>query len=99
MDHVMPMIDNTLLVDRLASQAADYERQRLSRDIHDSAIQPYIGLKLGLDALRRRAADSDPVARDLAELADRTDYVINDLRTFVGGLRGPGSSERVNVLE
>jgi signal transduction histidine kinase len=98
MDHVMPMIDNTLLVDRLASQAADYERQRLSRDIHDSAIQPYIGLKLGLDALRRRVSDSDPVAVELDELADRTDSVIKDLRTFVGGLRGPGSTERVNVL-
>jgi signal transduction histidine kinase len=98
MDHVMPMIDNTQLVDRLASQAADYERQRLSRDIHDSAIQPYIGLKLGLDALRRRVSDDDMVAEGLAELADRTDSAIKDLRTFVGGLKGPGASERVNVL-
>ena len=98
MDHVMPMIDNTQLVDRLASQAADYERQRLSRDIHDSAIQPYIGLKLGLDALRRQVPDTDSVAKGLAELADRTDSVIKDLRTFVGGLKGPGSTERVNVL-
>jgi signal transduction histidine kinase len=99
MDHVMPMIDSTQLVDRLASQAADYERQRLSRDIHDSAIQPYIGLKLGLDALRRQVSDSDAVAKGLAELGDRTDSVIKDLRAFVGGLKDPaGSNERVNVL-
>ena len=97
-DHVMPMIDNIQLVDRLASQASEYERQRISRDIHDSAIQPYIGLKLGLDALRRKVSVDDPVAGGLAELAERTNAVIKDLRTYVGGLQDPGSSERVNVL-
>ena len=97
-DHVMPMIDNIQLVDRLASQASEYERQRISRDIHDSAIQPYIGLKLGLDALRRKVSIDDPVAGGLTELAERTDSVIKDLRTYVGGLREPGSGERVNVL-
>jgi len=97
-DHVMPMIDNIQLVDRLASQASEYERQRISRDIHDSAIQPYIGLKLGLDALRRKVSIDDPVAGGLAELAERTDSVIKDLRTYVGGLQDPGSNERVNVL-
>jgi signal transduction histidine kinase len=98
MDHVMPLIDNIQLVDRLASQAAEYERQRISRDIHDSAIQPYIGLKLGLDALRRRVSDDDSVAHGLAELAEKTDSVIKDLRIFVGGLKDPGSGERMNVL-
>jgi len=97
-DHVRPMIDNIQLVDRLASQASEYERQRISRDIHDSAIQPYIGLKLGLDALRRKVSTDDPVAGELTELAERTDSVIKDLRSYVGGLRDPGSSERVNVL-
>ena len=97
-DHVRPMIDNIQLVDRLASQASEYERQRISRDIHDSAIQPYIGLKLGLDALRRKVSIDDPVAGELTELAERTDSVIKDLRSYVGGLRDPGSSERVNVL-
>lgn len=97
-DHVMPMIDYIQLVDRLASQASEYERQRISRDIHDSAIQPYIGLKLGLDALRRQVSINDPVASGLTELAERTDSVIKDLRTYVGGLQDPRSSERVNVL-
>src|ERR1051326_1711990 len=98
MDHVMPMIDNIELVDRLASQASEYERQRISRDIHDSAIQPYIGLKLGLEALRRNMSNDDPVAGGLAELVERTDSVITDLRTYVGGLQGPGSAQRINVL-
>jgi len=98
MDHVMPMIENIQLVDRLASQASEYERQRISRDIHDSAIQPYIGLKLGLEALRRNISNDDPVAGGLAELVERTDSVITDLRTYVGGLQGPGSAQRINVL-
>lgn len=96
MDHVMPMIDNIQLVDRLASQAAEYERQKISRDIHDSAIQPYIGLKLGLEALRRNLSNDDRAADGLAELVERTDSVIGDLRTYVGGLQGPG--QRSNVL-
>jgi signal transduction histidine kinase len=97
-DHVVPMIDNIQLVDRLASQASEYERQRISRDLHDSAIQPYIGLKLGLDALRRKIPIDDPVASGLTELAERTESVIKDLRSYVGGLREPGASERVTVL-
>jgi signal transduction histidine kinase len=98
MDHVMPTIDNIELIDRLASQASEYERQRISRDIHDSAIQPYIGLKLGLDALRRSVSEDDPIAQGLAELAEKTDSVIKDLRTFVWDLKDPSSRERMNVL-
>jgi len=66
MDHVMPMIDNIHLVDRLALQASEHERQRISRDIHDSAIQPYIGLKLGLEALRRNMPTDEAIAGGLA---------------------------------
>lgn len=98
MDQVIPMIDNIQLIDRLASQASEDERQRISRDIHDSAIQPYIGLKLGLEALRRNVSNDDPIAGGLGELVERTDSVIRDLRTYVGGLQSPGSDPRSNVL-
>jgi len=97
-EHIMPMIDNVRLVDRFASEASEYERQRISRDIHDSAIQPYIGLKLGLDALRRQVADNDPISAGLAELAEKTSSVIHDLRTYVGGLQDRSSSGFTNVL-
>src|SRR5215213_2464594 len=97
-EHVIPMIDNVRLVDRFASEASEYERQRISRDIHDSAIQPYIGLKLGLDALRRQVPDNDPVSEGLTELAEKTNSVIDDLRTYVGGLQDRSSSDSVNVL-
>lgn len=97
-EHVMPMIDNVRLVDRLASEASEYERQRISRDIHDSAIQPYIGLKLGLEALCRQVPDDDTLSAGLAELADKTNSVIKDLRTYVGELRDRSSSDSVNAL-
>jgi len=97
-EHVMPMIENVRLVDRFASEASEYERQRISRDIHDSAIQPYIGLKLGLEALRRQVGDDDPISAGLEELAEKTNFVIKDLRTYVGELKDRSSSDPVNAL-
>jgi len=97
-EHVTPMIENISLVDRLASEASEHERHRLSRDIHDSAIQPYIGLKLGLDALRRKVTPDEPLYNDLEELADKTNGVIKDLRRYVGGLQDRDSADQSNML-
>jgi signal transduction histidine kinase len=97
-EHVMPMIDNIRLVDKLVSEAAERERQRISHDIHDSAIQPYIGLKFGLDALRRKVAPGDPLSGDIEELVDKTSGVIKDLRQYVGGLQDHDSADRGNIL-
>src|SRR5262249_8488278 len=36
--HVMPAMENIRLVDQLASTAAEMERQRVGRDLHDSVI-------------------------------------------------------------
>jgi signal transduction histidine kinase len=97
-EHVTPMIENISLVDRLASEASEHERHRLSRDIHDSAIQPYIGLKLGLDALRRKVTPDEPLYSDLEELADKTNGVIKDLRRYVGGLQDRDSADQSDML-
>jgi len=40
-----PVIETIDLLDRLASEAAFRERQTIARDLHDSTIQPYIGLR------------------------------------------------------
>ena len=98
LEHVVPMIDNVRLVEHLASEASEYERKRISRDIHDGAIQPYIGLKLGLDALRRQVSQNDSVAAGLAELAEKTNSVIDDLRSYVGELKERSSNESESVL-
>jgi signal transduction histidine kinase len=52
-----PVIENIRLVDRLASDAAEVERQRIAHDLHDSVIQPYIGLQIGLTAIDQKLAD------------------------------------------
>src|SRR4029453_17030824 len=36
------IVENIQLLDRLTSEVATQERQRISRDLHDGTIQPYI---------------------------------------------------------
>ena len=68
-EHVTPVLENIRLVDRLASEAAEYERQRIARDIHDGMIQPYIGLQLGLAAIRQKIErGNNDVGHDVREL-------------------------------
>src|SRR4029079_10595782 len=43
-EQVTQQLDNIRLVDHLASNAAERERNRIAGDIHDSVVQPYIGL-------------------------------------------------------
>lgn len=84
-----PLLDNIRLLERLSSTAAEQERQRLARDIHDSVIQPYIGLQYRLAAIRNKvAAGSSDVAADLERLFESTAAEVNGLRGFVRGLKG-----------
>ena len=89
-EQLSPRIENVQLLDRLASEVADHERQKISRDIHDSAIQPYIGLKFGLEALARKVAPEDPLSKDIGRLVEMTNSEITELRRYVKGLRGDG---------
>ena len=106
-DQVMPIVASIRLVDRLAAEAAEEERRRIARDIHDSIIQPYIGLQMGLVGIRRKLAGaqdpqtgieqaqevvSDAVA-DTDRLIEMTSDGISDLRGYVHGLREAGGDE------
>lgn len=81
------VVESVQLIDELVSRAADHERYRISMDIHDTTIQPYIGLKLGLDALHRRSGGDNPLSADIGELRDMADATINDLRRYTATLR------------
>lgn len=95
--HVMPTLENIRLVDQLASTAAEAERQRIARDLHDSVIQPYIGLQMGLTALYQKFAAGDTdLGEDLKQLCALTDIGIASLRCYRGALRD--SSEPVAPL-
>jgi signal transduction histidine kinase len=107
-DYMMPVVDSIRLVDRLAAEAAEDERKRIARDIHDSIIQPYIGLQMGLAGLRQKLsedyAESSSNSADLLQIirnaAGDTDRLIEltgdgigDLRRYVRGLRDEGEYE------
>jgi len=65
------------------------DRLALSRDLHDAMIQPYVGLKIALEALHREALAADSVlAGRIAELVSMTDLTLGDLRQYVAGIRG-----------
>ena len=97
MDHVAPVMENIRLVDNLASDAAEQERRRLARDIHDSVIQPYLGLQFGVAAVRQKLEDGNTsVLEDVNELLELTNHELAELRRYVGGLRA--GEERQGVL-
>jgi signal transduction histidine kinase len=73
-------IDRIDLLDRIASDAAALERKKIALDLHDTAIQSYIGLQLGLVALCRKAAPGNPLAPDLDRLVNMAAEVIAQLR-------------------
>lgn len=77
------LLDAMVHLHRLACEAADGERRKISLDLHDSAIQPYLGLRMGLEALRRKMAPDNVLARDLDELYRMTQDSIADLRGYV----------------
>ena len=87
------------------TQIVAEERQKISRDIHDSAVQPYIGLKLALEALASKIPPDHPLYSDIARLVDMTSMEIAGLRRYIKGLKGQlgparetlGSVVRVNA--
>jgi signal transduction histidine kinase len=94
LEHTMPTIDNIRLVDRLASDAAEEERRRIGRDLHDSVIQPYIGLQMGLVAIQKKlATQSETVSEDVERLLTLTNAGIADLRHYMGELRETGARD------
>ncbi len=95
------VVDNTQLVEELVSTASEHERARLSLDIHDHTIQPYIGLRIGLGALQRKAA-AEPIKDALDDLMAIADATVRDLRDYAAALRqtGPaGENMLVSAIE
>jgi signal transduction histidine kinase len=96
-DHAMPVLQNIKLVDQLASDAADAERQRIALDFHDRVIQPYIGLQMALEAIRQKLSICyADVTHDIDWLLDLTKDELAQLRHLVQGLKSGG--ERVGGL-
>ena len=80
------VVENLQLVEELVSTAAEHERTMISRDIHDAAVQPYIGLRLGLEALHRQGGADSPLAPKILDLIDMANATVRDLRGYTRGL-------------
>lgn len=90
-EELAPLVENAYLREQLAAEVAETERARIGRDLHDSAIQPYIGLKFAVEAVLRRASGDNPLRDDLARLAEMATGELSAMRDVVSGLRGmPG---------
>ena len=62
------LIEHVRILDRMASVAAAAERKRIVTDLHDTTIQPYIGLKMGLEALKAQASGDNPLTGAIDKL-------------------------------
>lgn len=81
------VVENMLLVEELITSAAEQERLAMSRDLHDSTIQPYIGLKLALDGLYREAGAKNSLTPRIADLIEMADLTIRDLRSYAAKMK------------
>lgn len=87
------VIQNVGVLDRMALDAAAHERKKISLDIHDGVIQPYIGLNLGLNAIRNKAHPDNPLIQDIDRLRSRVEKVIADLRAYASRVGRGGLAE------
>jgi signal transduction histidine kinase len=92
-EHVMRVMENMRLVDRLATEAAELERQNIARDIHDSIVQPYIGIQIGLIAIKNKLDNGLTPAKEVARLIEISEAEIEDLRRYMKGLKGSRALE------
>ena len=90
-NQIKPQINHIRLQNKIATTAASTAtlamRHKISIDLHDSTIQPYIGLKLGLEALRRKIPEGAAIAAEVDELVIMAEESIAELRQYVRGLK------------
>jgi signal transduction histidine kinase len=96
--YAVPVIENINLLDRLASEATEQQRLKISRDIHDSTVQPYIGIKLGLEALQIKQANGADIAPDIAQLIEIANSNIVSIRSYINKLKGDATDTEKGVV-
>jgi signal transduction histidine kinase len=87
MRDALPLLERSDLLEQLQRETAARERERMGRDLHDSAVQPYLGLKYGLEALARQAGTDNPLGPKIGQLVGMANEELHHLRDVVSGLR------------
>ncbi len=86
--HAGIAIENARLHDQVGRLAIVDERDRISRDLHDSVIQAIYAQTLALDDVPELVrTEPDEAARRVDEAIDALHAVIRDIRNFIFGLR------------
>jgi signal transduction histidine kinase len=98
MSQAAPVVENVNLLDRLASEATEQQRQKISRDIHDGTVQPYIGIKLGLEALQIKHAQGEDIAPDITRLVEIANSNITSIRGYINKLKGDAADTEKGVV-
>lgn len=91
------LLQQASYVDSLQSEIAAHERSRIGRDLHDSAIQPYLGLKFAIEALAMQCPANNPLHGPVQELRSVCESELLELRKTVSALRA-GSTLGENSL-
>ena len=86
-DVIASVVDNMELIENLIAEASGQERFRISLDVHDTTIQPYIGLTLALDALAMEFNTDSRLSDRLNEIIKMANLTILDLRSYKDTLR------------
>jgi signal transduction histidine kinase len=68
-------------------EAADAERRRIERDLHDGAQQRLVALSINLRMAEKRAAEGDPAAAELVRSAgEEAGLALKELRDLARGI-------------
>jgi signal transduction histidine kinase len=86
-DTLSSVVENMQLIENLVAEASGQERHRISLDVHDTTIQPYIALTLALDALSREFKSNHQLTGKIGEIINMANMTIQDLRSYKDTLR------------
>ncbi len=94
---LLRIVEQAALVDQLQDESASHERARIGRDLHDSAIQPYLGLKYAVECVALRISPENTARAEVDALAALVNAEVAALRELISGLR-TGSDQGDNAL-
>jgi len=80
---VGPAVYNLYLLRRLRRRAGALERARLSRELHDGAVQSLIGVEMQVDVLRRSAPGAGSMGHELGRIQNLLREEVMKLRELM----------------
>jgi signal transduction histidine kinase len=87
LEHAMSDLEKSR---RRIAEAADHERARIERDLHDGAQQRLVALRIKLSLVAQRLQTDPGAARaEIDELGSQTDLAIDELRSLAHGVYPP----------